>query len=103
MKKLFLFVLFILSTNYSWAVQCNDALIDGGDSQAIVLSKCGDPQDKKVLGTTQALFDSSGVQYASAPFLTEVWTYHTPGDFIYKVYFTNKKVTSIETKVSDVE
>ncbi|QEY51939.1 DUF2845 domain-containing protein [Legionella longbeachae] len=53
------------------------------------------------LGNRKALFDSSGVQYASAPFLTEVWTYHNPGDFIYKVYFTNKKVSSVITKVPD--
>ncbi|CAM2952704.1 Protein of uncharacterised function (DUF2845) [Legionella steigerwaltii] len=100
MKKILLFVLLILSINYSWAVQCNSALIDEGDSQATVLRKCGDPQDKKTLSTTQPLFNSAGVQYGSVPFLTEVWTYHTPGDFIYKVYFTDKKVTSITTDVA---
>ena len=101
MKKLFIFVLFILSINYSWAaLPCNEALIDEGDSQATVLSKCGEPQDKKILSTTQPLFNSSCVRYGSVPFLTEVWTYHTPGGFIYKVYFTNKKVTSITTNVA---
>ena len=98
MKKLFLFVLFILNINYSWAMlPCNGALIDTGDSQARVLSKCGDPQDKETLSTTQPLYNASGIQYGSVPFLTELWTYHTPGNFVYKVYFTDKKVTSITT------
>ncbi|KTC92827.1 Protein of uncharacterised function (DUF2845) [Fluoribacter dumoffii] len=99
MKKLFLLVLFMINMNYSWAVQCSEALIDEGDSESTVLSKCGDPQEKKILSTTQDLFDSSGVRYASVPFLTEVWTYHTPGDFMYKVYFRDKKVTSVETTI----
>lgn len=46
MKKLFLLVLFMINMNYSWAVQCSEALIDEGDSESTVLSKCGDPQEK---------------------------------------------------------
>lgn len=96
MKELIAFILFILNINYCWALRCNGQLVYEGDTQEIVINKCGTPQAKKILSTTQALFNSSGVKYGSTPFLTEVWTYHaSPEDFIYKVYFTNKVVTSI--------
>ncbi|AHE65862.1 DUF2845 domain-containing protein [Legionella oakridgensis] len=96
MKILIAFVLLIFNINYCWALRCNGQLVYEGDKQKIVLSKCGEPQAKKTLSTTQALYNEEGVKFGFAPFLTEVWTYHkSPQDFVYKVYFTNKVVTSI--------
>jgi hypothetical protein len=82
------------------AFRCNGQLVYEGDTQDIVIQKCGEPEGKKVMSTSQALYNDAGVRYGSTPYLTEVWTYQsTPQDFVYKVYFTNKKVTSISSNL----
>lgn len=96
MKRLISLLLLVLNTNYCWALRCNGQLVYEGDKQKSVVTKCGDPQAKEILTTTQALYNSEGVKYGTTPFLTEVWTYHaSPQDFVYKVYFKDKVVTSI--------
>ncbi|KTD65756.1 DUF2845 domain-containing protein [Legionella spiritensis] len=96
MKIVTVFILLLFNVHYCWALRCNGQLVYDGDTQKMVLSKCGSPDAKKTLGTEQNLYNSEGVKYGAAPFLTEVWTYHPSSeDFIYKVYFTNKVVTSI--------
>ena len=101
MKKIIIFVLLILNINNSWALRCRGQLVYEGDTQEMVVRKCGDPKNKETLSTTQDLFNSAGVRYASVPFLTEIWTYQTsPQDFIHSVYFTNKIVTSITEKLA---
>ncbi|WP_133128091.1 DUF2845 domain-containing protein [Legionella nagasakiensis] len=96
MKTSIILILLIFNVNYCWALRCNGQLVYEGDKQTIVLSKCGEPQTKKTLSTSQDLYNEEGVKFGSAPFLTEVWTYHeSPQNFVYKVYFTNKVVTSM--------
>ena len=84
------------------ALRCHGALIYSGDTQSLVESTCGEPQDKKTLTVTQPLINESGYTYGSVPYLTEVWTYQaSPEDFMYKVYFTDKVVTSISSTVNN--
>ncbi|MGQ3889103.1 DUF2845 domain-containing protein [Legionella sp. CNM-1927-20] len=97
MKVIFFLIILFSVVDTSWALRCQGNLVYEGDTQEQVEQKCGDPQKKETLSTTQPLYNSSGAIYGSAPYLTEVWTYQTsPEDFAYKVYFTNKLVTSIK-------
>ena len=96
MIKSFVFLMLILSADVSFALRCHGSLVEVGDRQETVITQCGEPKLKKVLSTHQATYDARGVQMGSVPFLTEEWLYQfTPQTFKYRVFFTNKKVTSI--------
>lgn len=98
MKALVCFFILSSIVTTSWALRCQGSLIYDGNTQDQVEQKCGDPKNKETLSTTQPLYNAMGAIYGSTPYLTEVWSYQdSPQDFIYKVYFTDKVVTSIST------
>jgi hypothetical protein len=98
MNRLATALILFCVTASGWALRCHGNLVFEGDAQDLVQSKCGDPKDKETLTVSQPLYNDQGVPYGSTPYLTEVWTYQSsPQDFISKVYFTDKVVTSISS------
>ena len=96
MNKILICLLLSFGTHSCLALRCHGKLVYEGDTQQTVSNKCGEPKAQEILTTSRALFNSEGVQYGAAPFLKEVWTFQSsPQDFEYKVYFTDKVVTSI--------
>ncbi len=102
MKAIFCFIILSSLVGTSWALRCQGSLVYEGDTQDQVEQKCGDPKNKETLSTSQTLYNPSGDIYGSTPYLTEVWTYQaSPEDFVSRVYFTDKVVTSITDNLNE--
>jgi len=102
MKAILGFFILLSLVETSWALRCQGSLVYEGDTQDQVEQKCGDPKNKETLSTSQPLYNAEGAVYGSTPYLTEVWTYQaSPEDFISRVYFTDKVVTSITSNLDD--
>lgn len=102
MKAIACFIILSSLMSTSWALRCQGNLVYEGDTQDQVEQKCGDPNSKETLTTSQPLYNSEGAVVGSTPYLTEIWAYQSsPEDFLYRVYFTDKVVTSITANINN--
>ena len=77
-------------------MRCGNRLIDEGDSQAWVLSLCGEPMARELL-TQESYIIETGYGAVVRNVVHEVWTYNLgPSYFIRLLHFRNSVLQRIE-------
>lgn len=91
----FILLTFLLALPAS-AMRCGTQLVSEGDSQYSVLSKCGEPLDKRIYEETVPIFDAWGYQIGTTTNTVETWIYQkSSADFQYELIFESGKIKQI--------
>ena len=100
-----LIIIFLFTSNNSWAFRCGPGLVSSGDTKTQVLVTCGKPTAKETScanSSTETTTNKNGnikKRKKKCATKVEIWHYNCGNDdYIYALTFENGKLTKEETE-----